>query len=122
MAAGPVDAATAEALKAPALYVTATPAGAAEWGDLAVDSEIISPFALAADATNEATRQAAFLGGPLVQDTHLVAGARRDLFGEFVRLTGDRLGYQNGAFAFVIGVTEAEDRTTTTLTVVRPLT
>ena len=80
---------------------------AARWGATAATSERVTTIALLADAEAEAIRQLAFLGGPLVQERHLVAGAHAGLLGQVVTLTIDQLGYDAGAEVFVIG---AEDR------------
>ena len=81
------------------------------------ETEILSPFALKADAEAEAARQLAFLSGPLAIDTHLVPGLRSDLFGQAVTIASSRLGYGAGRPAFVIGVEEADAADQTTLTV-----
>lgn len=55
-------------------------------------------------------RQLAFLGGPLVEDEHLLSGTWSDRLGQVITLTGDKLGYDAGIACFVIGV--QDDRTT----------
>jgi hypothetical protein len=117
-----VDPGFAEWLKARALFATSADAGvAAAFGADAIESEILTPFALKADADAEAARQLAFLSGPLAIDQHVVAGLRSDLFGKAVTIVTSKLGYDAGKPVFVIGAEEAEDREETTLTVVRKL-
>ena len=82
----------------------------------------MSPLALKTGADAEAARQVAFLGGPLVIDTHLVPGARVDLIGQCVTIVADRLDYQAGVAVFVIGAAEADKTDQTVLTVLRKLT
>lgn len=108
-----VDAGYADWLKTDARYVTYTVAGAAAaWGDNAVDSKVISPLALKADATTEVAAQAAFLTGPLARDRHVVQGLRKDLIGQLVTLVNSQLGYASGALAFVLGAQEGDATTT----------
>lgn len=115
-----VDAGLAAWLKSPALYVVQTDATlATKWGDRAGTSEYISPFAIKADAIAEATRQIAFLGGPLFKDEHTVAGLQSKLVGQCVTLVGDRYAYAAGAAVFVLRAQESETTDTTTLTVLR---
>lgn len=110
----------AEYLKSEAIFVSvANPSGVA-WAGRAVESEIISPLYFGDDAADEATRQAAFLAGPLVEDVLTVAGQRKDLFLKAITATGDKLGYAGGKACFVIGFEEQENGTTE-LTVVRSL-
>lgn len=117
-----VDPGIADWLKSRALFAAAISAGiAAAWGEDAAETEIVSPFALKADAEAEAARQLAFLSGPLAIDTHVVHGLRADLFGSAVTIQADQYGYGAGVAVFVIGAEEAEDAEQTTLTVVRKL-
>lgn len=116
-----VDSGLAAWLKERALYTAHVPAGAAAWGDRAVESEIISPLAMRVNAIAEATRQAAFLTGPNCKDRVVILGRRRDLLGKPVTLVGDRLGYEGaGAIAFVVGAQE-NDNGTTSITVIKRL-
>ena len=115
-----VNPSVADWLEADALYATATDPAAADWGDSATESEIISPLALKADALAEAARQLGFQGGPLTIDEHIVLGRQIALIGTAQTLTGDRLGYESGGAVFVIGAVENADGTTT-LTVLRRL-
>lgn len=116
-----VDTGFADWLKAGALYVAVASPNAAAWAGKGVTTEIVSPYALKASATAEATKQAAFLAGPLVRDTVTVAGARKDLLAKPVTLKWDRLGYTAGGIvAFVVGAVEQANGTTV-LNVVRSL-
>lgn len=117
-----VDPARADWLKREALFSAATVSGAfTKWGDLALDSTIISALALKADADTESAKQAAFMAGPLAREKIDVIGFRKDLVGQVVTITGDRLGYEAGGLAvFVLGA--AEQGGFTTLTVLRRLT
>jgi hypothetical protein len=117
-----VDAGTAEWLKEGALYASIEDAlAAAAWGADAVETKIVSPIALAADAQTEAARQLAFLKGPLALETHDVAGLRSDLLAKAVTIVGAQLGYDAGLTVFVIGVEEREGVERTKLTVLRRL-
>lgn len=115
-----VDAGYALRLKSQAAYVSTVPAGAPAWGERGVETETISPLALAADAVDEAQRQANFLGGPLAVDRHVVQGRRRDLMLKPTTVVGDRLGYESAPLVFVIGVVE-NGNGTSTLTVLKRL-
>lgn len=118
-----VDPAQVSWLKTGALYGASTDAAlGARWGTDALETEVISCLALAADAATEAARQQAFLGGPLAIETHNVKGLRSDLIGRPVTITCDRLGYDAGLTVFVIGVEEQQDVERTVLTVLRKLT
>lgn len=116
------DAAFAERLKAGALYVSATPAAGLAWADRGVESTLISSLATSSGATSEAQRQADFVGGPLVRDTHIVPGRRHDLLFKPIQITHASLGYAGSPTVFVIGVEEAAGGTYTTLTVLKRLT
>lgn len=117
-----VDAGYAAYLTSPARTVGATITGAlAAWGTKAISSAIQSPLALKEDAQTEAIRQAEFLAGPIARDKHIVRGAQADLIGKLIVIVGDRLGYENGALAFVIGAAEAEGGGSTALTVLKRL-
>jgi hypothetical protein len=118
-----IDQGYAAWLKSAALYTSSSdPEIAARWGasGLTVDSEVLSPLAFKADADTEAARQAAFMGGPLVIDEVLALGRLRKLRGQTISVKIDKLGYANGVSAFVVGVTENENGTST-LSVVRPM-
>jgi hypothetical protein len=115
-----VDAGFIAYLKSEGLYTSAPSPNAAQWpkGSEAV---IMSPILTRANAVTEATRQAAFLGGPNAKDRVLVKGLRRDLIGKCITVKNARLGYGGvGAKVFVLGAQENANRTTT-LTVVKRL-
>jgi hypothetical protein len=123
----PVDAGFAAWLQADALYASVTDSTiAANYGTRGLTSELLSCLVFEADADTEATRQLAFLAGPLAQDEHIVKGLRHDLLGRLIRLTYDglqALGYDGkGSLAFVIGCEESDTTDTTTLTVLKRLT
>ena len=107
-----VDSGYALWLRSPALYANAAAVLPAGLQASAIDSEIISPLATKAAAEAEAARQIAVLGGVLVEDRHVVAGARRDLIGKCITLQGDQLGYDAGVAVFVIDADEQEDNLT----------
>lgn len=92
----------------------------ASWGDVAVESEVVSPMAAAADAVGEADRQLAFLGQPLAEETIELEGQWISLLGTARRIACDRAGYALGPVVFVIGAEEQEGGTTR-LTVLRPM-
>lgn len=105
----------AEFLKADALYVAVDELDEALiWGERGVESETISPLAHELDAIDEATRQFAFLRGPLVEDVVTIGGARRDLMLRVIQLSGAASGK-----ALVIGYRELDAETE--LNVVRSL-
>jgi hypothetical protein len=117
-----VDPGLADWLRGRALFTSAADAAiTAAWGSDAIEGELVSPFALKADADTEAARQIAFWAGPLVLDTHVVPGLRADLQGRVVTIATDKLGYGAGKPVLVIGVEEADDAEQTTLLVVRKL-
>lgn len=114
-----VDQAYAFYLQSDALYAVTAGAQAANYGDAAQDSSIMSSIALAADATTESTSQAAFLSGPIVRDIHTVKGRRKDLIGKVVTLINPRLGYAGGLAVFVVRAQEQDSGNTTQLYVLR---
>lgn len=117
-----IDAGLSTWLKAESL-VTSAVAGGVAWGDRAVTFAQLSALGIKADAATEAARTIAFMSGPLVKDRALVVGRRRDLLLKVVTITTRtaRLGYDTaGVIAFVIGVAE-NDNGTTSLTVLRKL-
>ncbi len=93
----------------------------ARGGTRAQATERVTPYALKADADAEAVRQLAFLGGPLVEDDHLMLGAWRDKLGQVVTITGDRLGYDAGVDCVVIDVRDDRASGTSRVTVLRRL-
>lgn len=118
-----VDPGFANWLRAGALYVAAASPNAAAWAGKGIETEIVSPYATRPGGLAEATKEAAFLAGPLVRDTVVIAGARKDLIAQPVTLTMvlARLGYTaGGVAAFVLGAQE-QDNGTTILNVVRSL-
>lgn len=117
------DAQIVDWLKSGALFEAATDAGvAAAFGADALETEIVSPLALAAAASTEAARQQAFMEGPLAEELHDVPGQRIDLLGRPVTIISDRLGYEAGLTVFVIGADEASRPGRTLLNVLRRLT
>lgn len=92
----------------------------ASWGDVAVESEVLSPIAGSADALSEADRQLAFLGQPLAEEIIDVEGQWIDLIGTARRIVCDRAGYALGPAVFVIGA-EEQGGGITRLTVLRPM-
>lgn len=116
-----VDATIADWLRSPGLRITATNAGAAAWGDLAVTSEVRTPFEAEADAVAEGARQIAFLGPPRVIETLSVSGRQGALRGKAITITADLEGYRSGAVVFVIGTDEASIPGRTILRVIRRL-
>jgi hypothetical protein len=117
-----VDAAKVEWLRSEAKFRSSVDAAIkADWGDRAVESEVITSIAVKADAVAEASAQAAFLKGPLVIDRHLVPGLRRDVLCKLLTLRIGRLGYDAGIRCFVVRVEEQQDVERTLLTVLRRL-
>jgi hypothetical protein len=105
-----------------AAYVVRDVAGAdAAWGDDAVTSTAVSPYAIRGDTSNEASDQAFFLKGPLARDRIVVAELLHDVIGQVVTITGTGYGYTGGANVFVIGVQEDEVLPISTLTVLKRL-
>ncbi|KPF75875.1 hypothetical protein IP68_04920 [Blastomonas sp. AAP25] len=92
----------------------------ASWGDVAIESEVLSPIAAAADASAEADRQLAFLGQPLAEEVVEVDGERVGLLGTCQRIVCDRAGYALGPTVLIVGA-EEQDGGTTRLTVLRPM-
>ena len=92
----------------------------ASWGDVAVESEVLSPIAGSAAALSESDRQLAFLGQPLAEETIDVEGQWVGLIGTARRIVCDRAGYASGPVVFVIGAEERDDGMTR-LTVLRPM-
>ena len=64
-----VPSTVAEWLTGRAIYAQAEDGGLrASWGEVALESEVLSPIAAAADAAAEANRQLAFLGQPIAEE------------------------------------------------------
>lgn len=93
----------------------------ARWGAGGVTSQRATTLATKADAEAEAARQLAFLGGPLVEDEHLLVGAYADAIGTVITVTGPSLGYETGVDVFVIGARDDRAAGTSTVTVLRRL-
>lgn len=111
----------AEWLGGRAIYAQAEDAGLrASWGDVAIESEVVSPIAAAADAAAEAGRQLAFQGQPLAEEVIEVEGQLVALLGTAQRIVCDRAGYATGPTVLIIGA-EEQDGGTTRLTVLRPM-
>lgn len=116
-----VDAGIVAWLKEGALFAASTDAGvAAAWGGDALETEVMSCLALAADAAAEAARQEAFLKGPHAIEEHDVPGERSDLIGRPATIVAGRLGYGAGLTVFIIGAEELANGRTL-LTVLRRL-
>lgn len=115
-----VDPNLASWLKDKALYRTATPSLPSGLQAMAIESELISPFAASAAADTELARQALLFDQPLAMDNATVQGRRIDLVGRCITLKGDQLGYDAGIDVLVIQAVEQEDATTQLL-VLRPL-
>lgn len=109
-----VDSAYAAWLKSDALYRNWANAGLpAPLAPMAIESEIISPFAVTASVDTELTRQGAFLGFALAADQASIPGRRSDLLGKCITLKGDLLKYDGaGATVLVISAQEQDDGTT----------
>lgn len=117
-----VDAGVGAWLRAGALYAEASDSSVAtKWGDTAVETTIMTPYALEAAAEAEGARHLDILKHPLVTETHNVPGLRSDLLGKAVTMFADQLGYDDGLDVFVIGVEEQSNVERTILTVLRRL-
>jgi hypothetical protein len=92
----------------------------ASWGEVSLESEVLSPIAAAADAAAEADRQLAFLGQPLAEEVIEIEGELAGLLGTCQRIICDRAGYADGPAVLVIGA-EEQDGGVTRLTVLRPM-
>lgn len=119
-----VDPLYAQWLMDDALWQVSTDATlSARWGTDAQTTERTTTIANKADAAAEATRQIAFLsgGGPLVADEHQFVGAWAGSLGCLITITGDKLGYDAGVIALVIGAEDNLATNTSTVTVLRRL-
>lgn len=92
----------------------------ASWGEVSLESEVLSPIAAAADAAAEADRQLAFLGQPIAEEVIEIEGELVGLLGSCQRIVCDRAGYADGPAVLVIGA-EEQDGGVTRLTVLRPM-
>lgn len=109
----PVDPVFAQWLmEAARCHVAEDAALKARWGETAETSERVTTLAVKADAEAEAARQLAFLGGPLVEDEHLLIGQWGKYLGQVITLSIDKFGYDAGIDVFVIGA--EDDRATGT--------
>lgn len=112
----------AQWLMSECLYSVQTNAAlASRWGDTALTTERVTTIANQNDAITEATRQLAFLGGPLVSDEHLLKGEFGDYIGRVITITGTDLGYDAGLDVFVIGAQDDPGAGTSRVTVLRRL-
>lgn len=119
-----VDPIYAQWLMAQALWqVSADATLNARWGATAQTTERVTTIATEADATAEAARQIAFLGGngPLAIEEHELVGEWAQYLGRIITLTIDRLGYDAGLNVFVIGAQDNRGAGTSILTVIRRL-
>lgn len=119
-----VDPLYAQWLMAEALFKVASDATMiARWGTTARTTERVTTLANEADATAEAARQIAFLGGngPLAIEEHELVGEWAGFLGRIITLTIDRLGYDAGLNVFVIGAQDNRAAGTSTVTVIRRL-
>jgi hypothetical protein len=116
-----VPSTVAEWLTGRAIYAQAEDGGLrASWGEVSLESEVLSPIAAAADAAAEADRQLAFLGQPIAEEVIEVEGGMVSLLGTCQRIVCDRAGYADGPAVLVIGA-EEQDTGVTRLTVLRPM-
>lgn len=92
----------------------------ARWGESAIVTERVTSMAFLADAQDEADRQLAFMGGPLVEDQHILSigaeGGWVQYIGQVITLTGADLDYDAGVEVFVLSA--EDDRATGLSTVV----
>lgn len=116
-----VPSTVAEWLAGRAIYAQAEDVALrASWGDVAIESEALSPIAAAADAAAEADRQLIFLAQPLAEEVIEVEGELVGMLGTCQRIVCDRAGYAEGPAVLVIGA-EEQDSGMTRLTVLRPM-
>lgn len=93
----------------------------ARWGESALTKERQTTIATKEDAEAEAARQLAFMGGPLVIDSHLLLGRWEPYRGQVITITGNKLGYEAGVDVFVLGAEDALASGTSRVTVLRRL-
>lgn len=111
----------AEWLTGRAIYAQSEDAALrASWGEVSLESEVLSPIAAAADAAAEADRQLAFLGQPIAEEVIEIEGELVGLLGTCQCIVCDRAGYADGPAVLVIGA-EEQDGGVTRLTVLRPM-
>ena len=92
----------------------------ASWGEVSIESEVLSPIANSSEASLEADRQLAFLGQPLAEETIEVGGDFVGLLGTAQRIACDRAGYAEAPTVLIIGAEELGEGITR-LTVLRPM-
>ncbi len=97
----------------------------ARWGETAIVTERVTGIATLEDAIDEADRQLAFMGGPLVEDQHILRigaeGGWAQYLGQVVTLTGAELDYGAGVDVFVIAVEDDRATGLSTVNVLRRL-
>lgn len=93
----------------------------ARWGETAEISESVTTIAFKVDAEAETARQLAFLGGPLVEDEHLLVGEWAAYLGQVITLTIDKLGYDAGVDVFLISAEDDRSAGTSRIKVLRRL-
>jgi len=117
-----VDPLFAQWLQAEALFTVGDDVNVvSKWGDTALVSVRNTTIATKEAALAEAARQLAFLGGPLVADSHKLIGEWAAFLGKVITITADDLGYAGGLDVFVIGVEDNRATGTSTVTVLRRL-
>ena len=117
-----IDPLYAQWLEAETLWhVADDPALKALWGDGGKITSRGTTIALRADAAVEAGRQLAFLGGPLVEEEHLLLGSWVDFLGRVITLTCAQFGYAAGLDVFVIGAQDNRATGVSTVAVLRRL-
>lgn len=117
-----VDPVYAQWLMADNLWALATDeVGAARWGESGLTKERQTTIATRADAEAEAARQLAFMGHPLVIDTHVLLGRWAAMRGQVITITGGKLGYEGGVEVFVLGAEDALATGISRVTVLRRL-
>lgn len=92
-----------------------------KWATGAITAERMTSIAFQADAEAEATRQLAFMGGPLVIDVHTLRGEWRKYRGQVITITGDKLGYDAGINVFVLAAADSLATGLSTVSVLRKL-
>lgn len=91
----------------------------ARWGVTAQTTSRMTTIATKADAEAEGARQLAFLGGPLFVDRATVPGAWESYLGQVITVTIDKLGYDGGEDAFLIGAQDDLSAGTSQISVIR---
>ncbi len=78
----------------------------ARWGDDAIETERMTVLASKSGAIEEGQRQLAFLGGPLVEERHVVKGKLRPYLGKVITVTIADLGYDAGLDVFLLSAVD----------------